>query len=97
MNNATEQAINRLVAEQFEMNADILQEAVTRGCEDKNSYHVIYVKMLFNSMRISAEISARIIVEILITLGMVDEKDEREIAKKMLSVVKGGIKEDIDG
>lgn len=88
MKNATEQALSYMVAEQFERNADILQEAVMRGCEDKDSYHNIYVKMLLNSMKISAEISVRIMVEILISLGMIGEKDEREIMKKMLSVVK---------
>lgn len=88
MRNATEQGLNCLVRRQFERNKDILLETVMRGCEEKDSYHEIYAKMLLNSMEISAEISTRIIMEMMILLGMVDEKDEKEIMKKMIYVVK---------
>ena len=88
MRNATEQGLNYLVREQFERNKDILLEAVMRGCEEKDSYHEIYAKMLINSMEISAEISTKVILEMLLKLGIVDEKDEREIMRNVLRVVK---------
>ena len=93
MKNATEQALNCLVRQQFERNEDILLEAAMRGCEEQDSYQETYAKMLLNSMEISAEVSVRIMVEILIMLGMVGEKDERQIMKKMLSVVRGAGKD----
>ena len=66
-----------------------IENAILCGCERKDSTERIFVKMLFNAMEISAEISAKVILEILLTAGVIEPADERQLRKDILSIVKG--------
>lgn len=75
-----------------------IENAILYGCEKKDSMEKIFVKMLFNAMEVSAEISAKVILEILLAAGVIEPADERQLRKDILSVVKepvsvSGIKE----
>lgn len=88
MNRLAELVIEDKVKAQFVHNRDIIEEALLRDCEKTDSYDRIYTKMLVNSMEISADISTKIILEILISLGVIGENDEKQIRKKIMSVIK---------
>ena len=94
MDNLMEKALHSMIYEQFESwnsQEDVMkeiEEGMLHGCERKDSMEVIFVKMLFNAMKISAEISAKIILEILLTAGVIKPADERQLRKDILSVVK---------
>lgn len=94
MDNLTATALHSMIYEQFESwdsQEDArkeIEDGILRGCERKDSTEEIFVKMLFNAMKISAEISAKIVLEILLTAGVVKPADERQLRKDILSVVK---------
>lgn len=105
MDNLTATALSSMIHEQFEKwNAqkDVmnqLKEGLLEGCTDENTQEEIYAKMIINSMEIAAGISAKIILEILLTNGMFEAADEKTIRRNLFSVVEerspeAGINED---
>ena len=94
MDNLTATALSSMIHEQFELwksQDDVRKEienGILLGCEKKNSMEEIFVKMLFNSMEIAAGISAKVIFEILITAGVMEQVEEEKLRKDILSVIK---------
>ena len=70
-----------------------IEDGILHGCEKKDSTEEIFVGMLFNAMKISAEISAKVILEILLTGGVIRPADEKLLRKDILSVVKEQVPE----
>ena len=94
MDNLMEKALHSMIYKQFDswyLQNDCrkeIEDAILYGCEKKDDTERIFVKMLFNAMKISAEISAKIVLEMLLTGGVVKPADERQLRKDILSVVK---------
>ena len=94
MDDLTATALHSMIYKQFESwdsqddDRKEIEDAILYGLEKKDSMERIFVKMLFNAMKISAEISAKIIFEILLTAGVVKPADERQLRKDILFVVK---------
>lgn len=94
MDNLTATALSSMIHEQFESwkaQDDVrkeIEDAILLGCEKKDSTEEIFVKMLFNSMEIAAGISAKVILEILITAGVIEPVEETKLRKDILSVIK---------
>lgn len=82
------------IYEQFDflhLHDDVMKDiknGILYGCEDKDSMEEIFSKMIINSMTISAEISAQIILEMLLSGGVIKPIDERLAREKLFSVVK---------
>lgn len=94
MDNLMAAALHSVIYEQFESwnsQDDVRKEienGILYGCEKKDSMEEIFVKMLFNAMKISAEISAKVILEMLLTEGVIKPADERQLRKDIISIVK---------
>lgn len=94
MDNLTATALSSMIHEQFEKwneQKDVmnqLKEGLLEGCTDENTQEEIYAKMIINSMEIAAGISAKIILEILFTAGVMEPVEEEKLRKNVLSVIK---------
>lgn len=94
MDNLTAVALSSMIHEQFERwneQKDVmnqLKEGLLEGCTDENTQEEIYAKMIINSMEIAAGISAKIILEILFTAGVMEPVEEEKLRKNVLSVIK---------
>lgn len=94
MDNLTVTALSSMIHEQFERwneQKDVmnhLKEGLLEGCTDENTQEEIYAKMIINSMEIAAGISAKIILEILFTAGVMEPVEEEKLRKNVLSVIK---------
>ena len=94
MDNLTATALSSMIHEQFEKwneQKDVmnqLKEGLLEGCTDENTQEEIYAKMIINSMEIAAGISAKIILEIVFTAGVMEPVEEEKLRKNVLSVIK---------
>lgn len=94
MNKLMEQAIHTMIHKQFELwnEQDAVMNEFMRGlfhgCTNEDSRDEVYARMIINSMEIAAEISAKIVVEMLFTSGVFESVDERQLRKSLLSIVK---------
>ena len=94
MDSLMERALHSMIYKQFESwdsQEDVRKEienGILYGCEKKDSMERVFVKMLFNAMKISAEISVKVILELLLTAEVIKPADERQLRKDILSVVK---------
>lgn len=94
MDNLMEKALHSMIYKQFESwNAqdDAMSEienGILHGCDRADSMERLCVKTLFIAMKISAEISAKVILEMLLTGGVIKPADEHQLRKDILSVVK---------
>ncbi len=93
MKKLMEKALHSMIHKQFEMwNAqDIavgeIKKLLLQGCDETDSAEEIYARIIINSMEVAAEVSAKIILEILITAGMFEPADEKQLRKVLFSVV----------
>lgn len=105
MDKLMEKALHSMIHKQFEtwkaQNAAVeeIERGLLCGCVETDRAEKIYAKMIINSMEIAAEISAKIILEILLTNGMFEAADEKTIRRNLFSVVEerspeAGINED---
>ncbi|MDE5699159.1 MAG: hypothetical protein K2I96_17425 [Lachnospiraceae bacterium] len=94
MDNLTATALSSMIHEQFERwneQKDVmnrLKKGLLEGCTDEDSSEEVYSKMIINSMEIAANISAKIIMEILFTTGIMEPVEEEKLRKNVLSVIK---------
>ncbi len=94
MDNLTATALNSMIHKQFESwkgQEDVMEELkseLLKGCTDKDSTEEIFAMMIINSMEIAAGISAKVILEILLTAGVVKPVEEEKLRRNFLSVVK---------
>ncbi len=95
MDDLTATALHSMIHKQFESwraSNDYIGEferGLFQGVTHEDSKDKVYTKMILNSMNIAADISAKIILEILITAGVIKPADERQLRRDILSVVKG--------
>lgn len=93
MDKLMEKALHSMIHRQFEtlntQDATVgeIKRRLLQGCDETDSAEEIYAKMIINSMEIAAEISAKIILEILIAAGMFESADERQLRRALFSVV----------
>lgn len=94
MDKLMEKALHAVIHKQFEtwnaQNAavDEIERGLLFGCDKADCAERIYAKMIINSMRIAAEISAKIILEMLLTAEVIEPADEKLLRKDLFSVVK---------
>lgn len=94
MDNLTAAALSSLIHGQFvswNANEEVmnqLKEGLLEGCTDADTTEKVFAKMIINSMEIAANISAKIILEILITAGVMEPVEEEKLRKNILSVIK---------
>lgn len=92
-------ALHSMIYKQFESwdsqddSRKEIEDGILHGCEKKDGMEEIFVRMLFNAMKISAEISAKVILEMLLTGGVIKPADEKLLRKDILSVVKEQVPE----
>lgn len=104
MDNLMEKALHSMIHKQFAtwnaQNAAVneIKRGLLQGCDKADSVEEVYARMIINSMEVAAEISAKIILEILLTAGVFEAADERQLKKLIFSVVKEQVPEcDING
>ena len=94
MDNLTATALSSMIHEQFvslSEQKDVmnqLKERLLEGCTRQDTKEEIYSRMIVNSMEIAANISAKIIMEILFTAGVMEPAAEEQLRKNVLTVVK---------
>lgn len=94
MDNLTATALSSMIHEQFERwneQKDVmnqLEEGLLEGCTCEDTKEEIYSRMIINSMEIAANISAKIIMEILFANGVMKPAAEERLRKNVLTVVK---------
>ncbi len=88
MNSMLQSELDRVVNKQFEQSRAAVNEALLSGLEESDSKDEIYVKMLRNSMVVSADVAVKLVLEILFSLNVLAEVDEKKMRKTLLSVVK---------
>lgn len=94
MNDLTATALHSMIHKQFELwneQGDIVEKirsGLLEGCTKEDSAEEVYARMIFNAMEIAAGISAKVILEMLLTSGVIEPSDEEQIRKSVLSVVK---------
>lgn len=94
MDNLTATALSSMIHEQFvkwNEQEDIinqLKEVILRECTNEDTTEEVFSKMIINSMELAANISAKIILEILITAGVMEPVEEEKLRKDILSVIK---------
>lgn len=87
-------ALHSMIHKQFETwkaqeeTAGMIKNGLLQDCEVEDSNDKIYVRMIFNAMEIAADLSAKIILEMLLTAEVIKPQDEEQLRKIMLSVVK---------
>lgn len=87
-------ALHSMIHKQFETwkaqeeTASMIKNCLLQECEEEDSNDKIYVRMIFNAMEIAADLSAKIILEILLTAEVIKPQDEEQLRKIVLSVVK---------
>lgn len=97
MDKLMEKALHSMIHKQFETwNAqsaavDEIERGLLFGCDKADCAERIYAKMIINSMAIAAEISAKIILEILFTAGVIEPADERILRKVIFSVMEKNV------
>lgn len=82
------QAISAFVEKQFSRNEDQILAGIFSGTNESMSSGQIYSTMIHNSMRISVELSVKIMSELLLAAGTIEPADEEQLRKTLLSVVK---------
>lgn len=94
MDNLTATALSSIIHKQFEswnVQEDVMKElkdGLLQGCTDKDSTEEIFAMMIINSMEIAAGVSAKIILEILLTAGVIEPVEEEKLRRNVLSVIK---------
>lgn len=93
MDDLTATALHSMICEQFEAcyaQEDAMNEIEDRlfqGCSEEDSRDEVYSRMILNSMIIAADISVKVIVEILLNSGVIAPMDEKRLRKMILSPV----------
>lgn len=94
MDNLMATSLQSMIHEQFvkwNEQDDIMEEItreLTRGCTNEDTREEVFSKMIINSMEIAAGISAKVILEILLTAGVMEPADEDQLRKNVMSIVK---------
>lgn len=82
---AIAQEIDRQIYEQREE----LQEAILRGCDDKDTLEETCTKMVMNGVCFSARLAAEMAIGILLESGLFTPRSDDELRKSIFSVCSG--------
>lgn len=101
MDKLMETALHSMIHKQFELwnergVVNKFEEELLKGCTDEDTSEKVYARMIINSMEIAAQISAKIILEMLIASEVFQPADEKQIRKGILSVVKADMNQKDD-
>lgn len=94
MDNLTATALSSMIHKQFVLwneqkdVMDNLKEELLKGCTHEDTTEEVFSKIIINSMEIAADVSAKIILEILFTAGLMEPAEEERLRKNVLSVIK---------
>lgn len=94
MDDLMESSLRSMIHGQFQSweqgnTVDEIKGALFNGCTEEDSEKKVYAKMILNAMEISTFISAKVILEILLTGGVIEPADESKLRKNILHIVKG--------
>ena len=84
MATAIETKINQL----FELRKEHIIKKIFDGCDNMDSYEQVYAKGIYNSMIISVDLSVELVIDTLMSLGIVGAADEKKIRKEIFSAVR---------
>lgn len=77
------------IEKQLEEQKDDLIEEIARGCEHTDSTEVVCGKMIANAIVISTRVSAGMLFDILVDLGIAEPYSDNDLRKRKMSVLKG--------
>lgn len=87
MSNLMATVIETKVNQLFKLRKEHIIEKLFEGCDNTDSYERVYSKGIYNAMIISVDLSVEVIVDALMSLGIVGAADERKLRKEILSAV----------
>lgn len=87
MSNLMATAIEAKVNQLFELRKEHILEKLFDGCDNTDSYEQVYAKGIYNAMIISVDLSVELVIDTLMSLGIVGAADEKKIRKEILSAV----------
>lgn len=79
--------IETKVNQLFKLRKEHIIEKLFEGCDNTDSYERVYSKGIYNAMIISVDLSVEVIIDALMSLGIVGAADERKLRKEILSAV----------
>lgn len=83
--------IQKEIEKQLEEQKDKLMEELARGCEHTDSTEVVCGKMIANAIAIVTRISAGMLFDVLIDVGIVEPYSDDELRRRSFGIVKGSI------
>ena len=83
-------AIEAKVNQLFELKKEYIMEKLFDGCDNTDSYERVYAKGIYNAMIISVDLSVELVIDTLMSLGIIGAADEKKIRKEIISVVQTG-------
>ena len=81
-------AINSIVEEQLSLNENMIKQNLLAETEETDSYESVVTKLVRNSLHISVNISAQIIIDMLINSNIIAPAPDEDLRRILLSVVK---------
>lgn len=85
MTNLSSELISKIIQEQISQDQDNIAEHITAGVDNTMPLETITAKMIFNSIGISVQISAKVILELMFQSGLVEELDTKSLLKQLSS------------
>lgn len=80
--------IQKEIEKQLKEQRHELIEEISRGCEHTDSTEVVCGKMIANAIAISTRISASMLFDLLIDVGIVKPCSDDELRKRNFSIIK---------
>lgn len=81
-------AINSIVEEQLSLNEDMITQNLLAEIAETDNYELIMTKLVRNSLHLSVNISAQIIIDMLINSNIIAPAPDEDLRRILLSVVK---------
>ncbi len=81
-------AINSIVEEQLSLNEDMIKQNLLAEIAETDNYELIMTKLVRNSLHLSVNISAQIIIDMLINSNIIAPAPDEDLRRILLSVVK---------
>ena len=92
MEDSTSELIRSVIGQEidrwFSEQGDWLMENILSGCDETDSFQNIYSRMVVNSIITSVKMAADIAISFLIKAGISEPKNEEELRRLLMSVVK---------
>lgn len=85
MTNLSSELISKIIQEQISQDQDNIAEYITAGVDNTMPLETITAKMIFNSIGISVQMSAKVILELMFQSGLVEELDTKSLLKQLSS------------